>query len=74
MERIGKSHDKFHLMKDYIKTNHYKDITASDDLQVLKIAVDNGLKIELLFYDYETTSKENTKELLDKLISGSKET
>lgn len=74
MERIGKSHDKFHLMKDYIKTNHYKDITASDDLQVLKIAVDNGLKIELLFYDYETTYKENTKELLDKLISVSKET
>lgn len=73
MERIGKSHDKFRLMKDYIKSNHYKDITVSDDLQVLKTAVTHGLQFELLLYDFETEYKDETKELLNSLINSSKE-
>ena len=73
MERISKSHLKFQQMKEYLKTNHYKDITVSDDLQVLKIALENNLEIELLLYDFEENYKTETKELLDKLLKVSKE-
>ena len=74
MERISKSHLKFIQMKDYLKTNHYKQITVSDDLQVLKIALEYNLEIELLLYDFETNYQEETKKLLDNLIKVSKET
>lgn len=73
MEKISKAHEKFKLMKDYIKTNHYKNITVSDDLQVLSIAIEYKLEIELLLYDYEANYQEETKKLLEKLISHSKE-
>ena len=73
VERISKSHDKFKQMKDYIKTNHVKDITVSDDLQVLSLALEYNLKIELLLYSYEENYKEETKKLLDALILASNE-
>ena len=64
MERISRSHDKFKLLKDMIKTNHYPNITVTDDLEVLKIAVNNNLKINLLFYTFDEEYKDETKELL----------
>ena len=74
MERISKSHLKFLQMKEYLKTNHYSNITVSDDLQVLEVAVNNDLEIELLLYDFEEDYKKETRELLNKLIKKSKET
>ena len=68
MERISKQNEKFLQMKEYIKTNHYKDITVSDDLQVLKIALEHNLEIKLLLYSFEEEYKKETKELLDRLI------
>ena len=47
MEKIGKNHEKFKLMKDYIKKCPL-GITISDDLQVLSIAVEYNLEIDLL--------------------------
>lgn len=73
MEKISKAHDKFKQMKDYIKTNKDKNITVSDDLQVLSLTIDYNLSIELLLYDFETEYKEDTKALLEKLIKVSKE-
>ncbi|MBO5542384.1 MAG: hypothetical protein J5936_03000, partial [Acholeplasmatales bacterium] len=73
MERISRSHDKFKLLKDMIKTNHYPNITVTDDLEVLKIAVNNNLKINLLFYTFDEEYKDETKELLNNLINNSKE-
>ena len=73
MERISRSHDKFKLLKDMIKTNHYPNITVTDDLEVLKIAVNNNLKINLLCYTFDEDYKDDTKELLNKLIKNSKE-
>ena len=73
MERISRSHDKFKLLKDMIKTNHYPNITVTDDLEVLKIAVKNNLKIELLLYTFDEEYKDDTKELLNELIKNSKE-
>jgi TrmH family RNA methyltransferase len=73
MERISRSHDKFKLLKDMIKTNHYPNITVTDDLEVLKIAVNNNLKINLLFYTFDEEYKDDTKELLNNLIKNSKE-
>lgn len=74
MERIAKTHDKFKQMKEYIKTNHYKNITVSDDLQVLALAKEYNLEIELLLYDFEVEYKDETKNLLNELIEISKET
>ncbi|MCR5647606.1 MAG: RNA methyltransferase [Acholeplasmatales bacterium] len=73
MERISRSHDKFKLMKDMIKTNHYPNLTVTDDLEVLKIAVNNNLKIELLFYSFDLEYQDETKKLLNELIKNSKE-
>ena len=73
MEIISKSNDKFKLMKEMIKTNHYPNITVTDDLQVLKIALDNNLKIKLLLFNYEEEYQEETQKLLDGLISISDE-
>jgi TrmH family RNA methyltransferase len=73
MEKISRSHDKFKLMKDMIKSNHYKNITVTDDLEVLKIAIKEGLQIEMLFYSYENEYHDETKELLNNLINNSKE-
>ena len=72
MEKIGKNHDKYKLMKDYIKKCPL-GITISDDLQVLSIAVEYNLEIDLLLYDYETEYKEETKDLLNKLINKANE-
>ena len=58
MERISRSHDKFKLLKDMIKTNHYPNITVTDDLEVLKIALNNNLKINLLFYTFDEAYKD----------------
>ena len=74
MERISRSHDKFKILKDMIKTNHYPNITVTDDLEVLKIAVKNNLKVELLLYTFDEEYKDDTKELLNELIKNSKET
>lgn len=60
-------------MKDYIKTNHYKDITVSDDLQVLKTALLHNLEFELVLYDYEVEYQDETKKLLDEILKKSKE-
>ena len=50
MEQISKNSDAFKLMKSYIKTNQYKDITVTDDLEVLKIASKFNLNIDLFSY------------------------
>lgn len=68
MERISKSHDSFKLMKEMIKTNHYPNITVTDDTEILKLAYKNNLKIKLLFYCFELEYKDETKELLNNLI------
>lgn len=73
MERISRSHQKFKILKDMIKTNHYPNITVTDDLEVLKIAVKNNLKIELLLYTFDEEYKNDTKELLNELIKNSNE-
>jgi len=73
MEQISKNSDAFKLMKNYIKTNQYKDITVTDDLEVLKIASKFNLNIDLLFY-VENEYHEETKDLLDSLIKLSNKT
>lgn len=72
MEKIGKNHEKYKLMREYIKKCP-SGITISDDLQVLSIAVEYNLEIDLLLYDYETEYKEDTKDLLNKLINKANE-
>ena len=71
---ISKSNEIFKDFKDFIKnTNKDLSYTVSDDLTVLQIALDYNLEIPLLLYTTELINKDETKELLEKLINHAKE-
>ncbi len=66
--RIAKNHEAYLKIKNGLKKNNIPNVTISDDLQVLKIALDYDLEIDTLLYCYEIEYHEDTKLLLDKLI------
>ena len=66
--KIGKNHEAYLKIKNALKKNTNKNLTISDDLQVLKIALDYDLEIETLLYCDEIDYHDDTKELLNKLI------
>ena len=70
---ISKSHEKFKEMKSLLKSSKQNNITATDDLQVLEIALKYNLKINLLLYSKENIFKEETIILLNNLINVAKE-
>ena len=70
---ISKSHEKFKEMKSLLKSSKQNNITATDDLQVLEIALKYNLKINLLLYSKENIYKDETLKLLDELINKSNE-
>lgn len=71
--KIAKNHDAYLKIKNALKKNIYPTLTVTDDLQVLKIAIDNNLEIDTLLYCYEIEYHEDTKLLLEKLISKANE-
>ena len=73
MQRISKTHDAYKKMKNYIKTNLYPNITVTDDLQILSLAVQSNLSIDLLLYSYEQTYQKDTSILLNTLKTKAKE-
>ena len=70
---ISKSHEKFKEMKSLLKSSKQNNITATDDLQVLEIALKYNLKINLLLYSKENIFKDETINLLNNLIDVAKE-
>ncbi len=65
---VAKNNEIIKDFKNIIKNiNKYKDLTVSDDLQVLKIALDFNLEIKKLFYVNDISYQENTKNLLENL-------
>ena len=70
---ISKSHEKFKEMKSLLKSSKQNNITATDDLQVLEIALKYNLKINLLLYSKENIFKDETINLLNNLIDAAKE-
>ena len=66
---ISKSHEKFKEMKSLLKSSKQNNITATDDLQVLEIALKYNLKINLLLYSKENIFKDETINLLNNLIN-----
>lgn len=70
---ISRSHDKFKEIKNLLKSSKDNEYTVSDDLQVLKIALDKNLDIDLLLYCKEQINNEDTMNLLNELINISKE-
>ena len=70
---ISKSHEKYKEMKSLLKSSKQNNITATDDLQVLEIALKYNLKINLLLYSKENIFKEETINLLNNLINVAKE-
>ena len=65
---MSKNSEDFKYLKDIIKnSNKYKSYTVSDDLQVLKIALEFNLKIEMLLYSNEEDYKPDTLKLLEEL-------
>lgn len=71
--KIAKNHEAYLKIKNALKKNNNKFQTVSDDLQVLKIAVDNNLEIDTLLYCYEIEYHKDTKLLLNELIKRAKE-
>ena len=70
---ISKTHDKYKEIKALLKGSKDRYITATDDLQVLKIALDYNLEIMTLLYSNEMIYIDETKELLNKLIEKANE-
>lgn len=70
---ISKTHEKYKEMKALLKSSKEKNITATDDLQVLKIAIDYNIEIMTLLYSNEMIYQDDTKKLLDQLIAKSNE-
>ena len=70
--KIAKNHEAYLKIKNGIKKS-IPNYTISDDLQVLKIAIDYNLEIDTLLYCYEIEYHDDTKLLLDKLIKRAKE-
>ncbi len=70
---ISKSHEKFKEMKSLLKSSRQNDLTATDDLQVLEIALKYNLKINLLLYCKEDLYVDSTIKLLDDLIAKANE-
>ena len=71
--KISKSHDAFIKVKDILKTNKYKELSATDDLQVLELINKHNIEIEILLYSYEENYHDDTKKLLDELIKKANE-
>ena len=65
--KISKTHEAFIKIKDALNKNKYKDYTVTDDLQVLKIALDFNLEIDTLLYSYEKEYHIDTLKLLEDL-------
>ena len=70
---ISKSHEKYKEIKTLLKSSKESDVTVTDDLQVLEIALKYKLKIKLLLYSKENIFKDETLKLLDDLINASLE-
>ncbi len=71
--KISKNHDAYLKIKNALKKNIYPNLTITDDLQVLKIAIEYNLKIDTLLYCYEKEYHDDTKILLNKLIEKANE-
>lgn len=68
MQRIGKNNEIVKLFKEVQKTNRYKNLICSDDLEILKICVSYKLSIPYLLYSFEEDFQASTKGLLNQLI------
>ncbi len=73
MQKIGKNHEIIQFFKDSIKTNKHKDITISDDLEVLSLVEKYNISILYLLYTPEIDYQEETKNLLNSLLSTARE-
>lgn len=74
MKKIGKSDEIIHLFKDVLKTNKYKDLVATDDLEVLGLAIKYDIKIPYLLLTSDIEYKDGTKDLIKNLLEHAKET
>ena len=73
MRKIGKSDTIIKLFKDVLKTNHYKNLVATDDLEVLKLALKYNLNISHLLITEGIDYKDQTSKLLLALEKQAKE-
>ncbi len=72
--QISKNNERIKYFKDILKNiNKYKNLTVSDDLEVLKRVIDFNLEIEMLLYNPLDITKDETKNLLKSLLSKAKE-
>lgn len=72
--QLAKNNEILKDFKDLMKNIHkHPEYTISDDLQVLRIALDKNLIIEKLFYVNDIEYQKDTKLLIDELINKANE-
>lgn len=73
MEIIGKQHEKYKLIKNYIKSNNHNGYTITDDIEIIDLALKYNLTIELTLYAYDKSYSDFSKSILDRLKKSSEE-
>ncbi len=73
MERINKQHDKYKLIKNYIKSNNHNGYTVTDDIEIINLALDKNIEIELTLYAFDAEYSDFANTVITKLKNKSNE-
>jgi len=73
MEIIGKQHEKYQIIKNMIKSNNHKGYTITDDIEIINLAIDKNITIELALYSYDNDYSDFAKNIISKLKNKAKE-
>lgn len=72
MERISKQHEKFKMMKDYIKKCPH-GYTVTDDFEIIDLALNNNLEIDLALITFDKVYSNLANSVIARLNEKSKE-
>ena len=73
MEKISKQHDKFKIVKNYIKSNNHNGYTVTDDIEIINLALEHNISIELTLYAFDIEYSDFASNVIEKLKTKSKE-
>ncbi len=73
METIGKQHEKYKLIKNAIKTNNHNGYTVTDDIEIINLALNHNLEIELALYTPDNIFSNLANSVINNLKAKAKE-
>lgn len=72
MERISKQHDKYKIVKDYIKKCPL-EYTVTDDIDIIDLALKHNVKISLALYAFDIDYSDFALDIIERLKNNSDE-